>query len=104
MPTDMTAIVMVKYQFIDDYHIFTSEDVYGLYVASKNPEKAFNNVQGSIEKLIKLNDGLDIEVEPVQTYREFLREPAISHAGEAHIPHPAITQNTSRTFLVKRAA
>jgi hypothetical protein len=69
-------------------------------VASKDPEKAYNNVQGSIEKLIKLNDGLDIEVEPVQTYREFLRE----LAGEAHIPHPAIIRNASQTFLVRRAA
>ena len=68
----MKKNIIVKYRFIDGYHIFTSEDVYGLYVASKDPEKAFNNVQGSIEKLIKLNDDIDIKVEPPDFLRNLL--------------------------------
>ena len=99
MPVEPVTVIEVQYRFIDGYHVFTSEDVYGLYVASRNPEKAFGNVQASIEKLIKLNHGVDIEVEPAHTYREFLR----AVTGEPEIPHPAII-NESRDFLLRRVA
>ncbi len=99
MPVEPVATIEVQYRFIDGYHVFTSEDVYGLYVASKNPETAFGNVTASIKKLIKLNHGLDIEMSPAKTYREFLN----ALTGEPEVPHPAII-NESRKFLVRRAA
>ena len=95
MSIDETATVSVKYEFRDGYHIFTSDDVYGLYVASKDPDKAFSHVAASIEKLIKLNDGIDMQVVPTRSYREFVKH----LTGEADTAAPAVV-NASRTFLV----
>lgn len=99
MLVESVAMIEVQYRYIDGCHIFTSEDVYGLYVASKSPEKAYRDVQPSIEKLMRLNHGLDIEVTPAQTYSEFVKAPT----DEPEIPHPAII-NESRKFLLRRAA
>lgn len=97
MSVESVTTIRVQYQFIDGYHVFTSEDVYGLYVASRNPEKAFGNIQASIEQLIKLNHGINIEVAPAQTIPEFLKV----GTGGPKIPHPAII-NESRDFLLRR--
>ncbi len=72
MPTGKQATICVNYRNIDGYHVFTSEDVYGLYVASQEPEKAFNDVGPAIEKLIRLNENVDCQVEPADSFREFL--------------------------------
>ncbi len=98
MPVEPVTMIEVQYRFIDGYHVFTSEDVYGLYVASKNPEKAFNNVTASIKKLIKLNDGIDIDMWPAKTYREFVNV----LTGAPEVPHPAII-NESHKILLHRS-
>ena len=52
MPSGPQATVAVEYRFIDGYHVFTSRDVYGLYVASKDPRKAFDGVAPAIQQLL----------------------------------------------------
>lgn len=74
--------VRVDYKEQDGWHVFSSDQIYGLYVASKELETAFEDVGPTIEKLIKLNYNLDVKVHPVPPFEEFLdllgsREPSV---------------------------
>jgi hypothetical protein len=64
---DRTTTIRVTYRLIEGVHIYVSEDVYGLYVADRNPEKAYEAVAPSLEKLIRLNEGIVCRVEPTLT-------------------------------------
>jgi len=50
--------IPVCYQNIDGYHIFTSDAIFGLYIASRNAGKALNQLCPAIERLIEHNHGL----------------------------------------------
>ena len=94
--TEPVALVKVDYGFRDGWHVFSSLDVPGLYVASKDPETAFNDVAPSIEKLAKLNDDVDCTVQPFLTYAEFMQAMKTPVGEQADIPegvpHPAFLQ------------
>ncbi|MCY4463137.1 MAG: hypothetical protein OXC26_22470 [Albidovulum sp.] len=75
--------VVVKYQTRDGYHVFTSESIMGLYIASENLKDAFDDVPRVISMLMKLDYGIDCEVRLKVTYDEFIeRHPYISEARE----------------------
>src|ERR1700687_5244739 len=65
---ELAAAIRVNYRFVDGYHIYTSEDVYGLYVANRDATKAYAAVGPSLEKLIQLNEGISCRVEPGLTF------------------------------------
>jgi hypothetical protein len=88
--------IQVKYRFIDGHHVWTSDDVFGLYVANRDPRKAYEAVARSLEKLIQLNEGIACRVEPALTYSELIR--AAQHPGE-----PLTPEITSRSFLAHAA-
>ena len=46
----------IKYKCVDGIHVFTSDDVKGLYVASKDKQKALDNLPLIINDLAKLNN------------------------------------------------
>ncbi len=72
------ATVAVEYRFIDGYHVFTSRDVYGLYVASRDPRKAYDAVAPAIKQLLNVNEGVSCSVEatvPLSQFVEALRKP-----------------------------
>lgn len=50
------AAIHVNYRLIDGHHVYTSEDVYGLYVANTDAQAAYDAVGPSLERLIKLNE------------------------------------------------
>ena len=50
-------IVNIRYKCRDEWHIFTSDDLPGLYVASKDVKKAFEDVPVAVNKLIELDYG-----------------------------------------------
>jgi hypothetical protein len=64
--------ISVRYKYADGWHVFQSDDVPGLYVASPDAAAAFDDLAPSIKLLLKLNDGIDCEVTPEQPFREFL--------------------------------
>lgn len=71
----MTAATLcVEYRLIEGNHIFTSKDVKGLYVASKNAEKALNGLPGIIKKLFKYNHNIECEVQPLALLRDLVKE------------------------------
>jgi hypothetical protein len=100
MPQDRTAAtVCVEYRYMEGYHVFTSDDVYGLYVASRDAQEAFSNVAPAIKLLVKLNEEIDCVVEPAASFREFLetvRKPPSETA------HPRALR--SQSFVLRAAA
>jgi hypothetical protein len=92
----LTAAIRVNYRFIDGYHIYTSDDVYGLYVANRDPARAYAAVAPSLEKLIQLNERISCRVEPVLTFSELVRS--------ARNPElPVLHEITSRSFVARAA-
>jgi hypothetical protein len=93
---ELTAAIRVNYRFVDGYHIYTSEDVYGLYVAHRDPAQAYSAVAPSLERLIQLNEGINCRVQPVLTFSELVRS--------AHNPdQPLLQEITSRSFVARAA-
>ena len=91
-----SATIRVNYRFMDGYHVYTSEDVYGLYVANRDAQAAYEAVAPSLERLIKLNEGVVCHVEPTFTFSELMR--SAHHPGQ-----PPIHEGTSRSFVARAA-
>lgn len=91
-----TTVIRVTYRFIDGLHVYTSDDVYGLYVANRDPQRAYAAVAPSLQKLISLNEGMNCQVEPAMTWSELLR--AAHHPDQLLVP-----EITSRSFLARAA-
>ena len=95
-----TASITVKVRKQGRYHIFTSEDIYGLYVASRSLRKAYDQVAASIQALAKENYGVDCEVSPASSFSEFVQD-------QTELPRRnrrAVPSETQKQFLVRAAA
>ena len=99
MKSGGTATISVSYRNIDGYHVFTSEDVFGLYVASQDAQQAFESLAPAVELLVSKNEGITCKVEPAMSFREFV-DAQRAEAREVAIPHPAILQD--KQFLLHR--
>lgn len=71
------TLINVSHCFKHGVHVFTSADVKGLYVASKDAKNAFDGVAPSLHTLLadKLSERYkpeDITVEAITTFDEFL--------------------------------
>lgn len=64
--------VAVHYRNVDGYHLFTSQEVKGLYVGGSNLEKVFEDVSSVIEVLMLANHKVACKVTPLMTFAEFL--------------------------------
>jgi hypothetical protein len=90
-------LVEVRYKSDDGWHVFTSPNMGGLYVASRDAREAFDDVATAIKKLVKLDTGYDATVEPGVPYEEF--EACLAQRGaDPQIPHPAFIGD--RTYTV----
>ena len=61
MPSISTQ-VGVQRKAKDGWYVYTSPQLPGLYVASKDDHKAYSDVLLSIKQLMKLDHGWDVEV------------------------------------------
>jgi hypothetical protein len=50
--------LQIEYREIEGYHIFTSPDVYGLYIATKDPARAQALIAPSAAELLARNERL----------------------------------------------
>jgi len=91
---EWAAAIRVAHRFIDGYHVYTSDDVYGLYVASQDAREAYDAVAPSLQRLIELNEGITCRVEPALTYSELVR-------SVRHPDQPLIPEITSRSFVAR---
>jgi hypothetical protein len=69
-----SGVLNVQYRFIDGHHVFTSEEVDGLYVASQDPRRAYDDLSHAIKQLVLMNDHVSIELSPMLNFREFLSQ------------------------------
>lgn len=63
--------VSVTYRNLAGWHVFTADDIPGLYVASPDPIKAYNDVARSLEVLALKNDGQECRFSPEITAEQF---------------------------------
>ena len=64
--------ILATYKSVDGWHVFQADDMPGLYVASKDAAKAFNDVAQSIRTLVRLDTGVECTVTPERSVKEFL--------------------------------
>lgn len=89
--------ISVRYRFVDGYHVFTSQDVRGLYVASRDPRKAYDDVAEVLRELVARKSGADIEIVPTLTFEEWLDRRRNATMASAPIMR-------GRDFLIKAIA
>ena len=102
--------ICVEYKHVDDgseaWHVFTSEQITGLFVVSKDPETAYNDVATSIALLLRLNEGVKCRVRPELTFNEFLNAArlASSEVSGKKKKQDAPTRLSNTRYAVQMAA
>jgi len=92
------STILVDYRVVDGWHIFTSKQVRGLYVANPDQRLAYEAIGPSIEELLKLNEHVSASVRPALPFDEFLK---IAHE---HIETAKITPGTQQPFIIEKLA
>ena len=78
--------VQVMYRNIDGVHVFTSDDVRGLYVADRDLRRAYSEVADALRDLMKYQ-GVDVSYDPEMYVEDFVRFVGATDNG---VPHPAV--------------
>lgn len=71
MRAEMATVIDVHRQVRDNWYIYTSEQLPGLYLASPDDRKAYDDLPSAIRELILLDYGVDCRVVHKVEYREF---------------------------------
>ncbi len=87
-PTEAT--ILVDYEVVDGWHVFTSDQVRGLYVADPDQRAAFDAVGPTIEKLLAENERVLCVVRPAMTFEAFLDQERQEH--DMPIMKPGVPQ------------
>lgn len=69
---DVTGTIYVDYRIVSGWHVFTSEQVRGLYVAHSDQRTAYEAICPTIEKLLAENEHIDVKVRPAFAFDAFL--------------------------------
>jgi hypothetical protein len=99
----LTTSVEVRYKNIAGWHVFESEELPGLYVASPDPEKAFNDIPEAIKTLLNIASGKNFDVEMEMSYMEFMRRIGPKKRGRA-APKTSGTVLGPTRFLIQAHA
>jgi hypothetical protein len=76
--------ICAKYKSVDGWHIFDSDDLPGLYVASRDAATAYKDVAPAIVTLIELDEGIKVEARAELSLSEFL-ESVKGEVPEQHL-------------------
>jgi len=71
MATEQVTTVSVQYRNQDGWHVFTSNDMAGLYVASLDARSAYEDVPVAVKRLIELDFKCICEVTRPQSFDTF---------------------------------
>jgi len=74
-------VICVKYRKLNDYHVFTSDEVNGLYVCSKNPEQAVGDICDAVELLKWINEQVHCKVQLTQAFFDFIERERETNDG-----------------------
>lgn len=69
---DVTGTIYVDYRIVGGWHVFTSEQVRGLYIAHSDQQTAYEAICPTIEKLLAENEHIDVKVRPAVAFDAFL--------------------------------
>ena len=97
MPIKKAVTIRVEYSNRDGYHVFSSSQLQGMFVASRDAEAAYADVADVIQTLLRENHGIGGAVEPAVPFDEF-----INTTEPVEISHPAILQ--SQDFVLREVA
>ena len=81
MKNKTIAFIKIQYSFTQGRHVFTSDDIDGLLVVSEDAETAYRDLAPSIKKLLKMKEGIECEIEPAMSFKEF-----VSHSTHDDLP------------------
>ena len=70
--TEFKTSIETTYKSVDGWHVFMSDELPGLYVASRDLDAAYRDVAPSIQALLKLDEGVDCTVSPEVSLAVFL--------------------------------
>lgn len=92
----MSGTVRVSYRNVDGVHVFTSEDVRGFYVASKDLQEAYECVPEGLKVIYKENRGSIATFEPAMSFEDFRK--FLGGVDGNDIPHPAVIEARGVAF------
>lgn len=96
---DTSTSIQVKYRhMLDGWHVFTSDELPGLYVASKDAELAYHDVATAIEKLLLLDEGIKCKTRLEVPFGQFL-----GMLRQAQKPHRAFVTDQRYTVFAEAA-
>ena len=93
----VSAEIRVRYRERDKWHVFTCEELPGLFVASKDRKLDFSDLPDAIRMLLKLDFKRDYVVSHKLTYEEFVQRDWLSRRAQS-------TVNTRTEQLVSNEA
>lgn len=70
--TGAKTSVAISYRNESGWHVFVSDDLPGLYVASQDLSTAYEDVARSIQELFWLDEGIECHVAPELPLSDFL--------------------------------
>ncbi len=82
------STIPIRYHRVEDHHVFTSDELYGLYVASTDLKTAFDNIAPSVEALMELNHRKKVSVELAISFHEFVEDNGLSEPWERAPQNP----------------
>lgn len=94
---DAPIVIAIKYRKLMDYHVFTSDEVAGLHVSSKNPETAVGEICEAVVLLKWLNEQIDCTVELTQDFYDFIQRERVANNGN-------VCTKNEFPLILKRAA
>lgn len=74
------SIAYIQYKNIDGCHVFTSEQIEGLFIATPDSVKALSQLVPTIKTILKLQSNSDYEIELGEEFNLF--EP--THCGDVN--------------------
>lgn len=69
----------------DGWYVYTCDTLPGLYVASQDDKKAFNDLPKAIQMLIKLDVGIDCVVSMKVDYQQLVRMAKLTERAQAAV-------------------
>ena len=99
----MVASVCARYKNVEGWHVFQSDELPGLYVASRDAERAFHDVALSIQTLVRLDEGIDCTVVPEKSFQEFVAS-LKEHAMDGPAANDPVVLSSKRYVLTSAAA
>jgi hypothetical protein len=81
MNPEMATVIDVRREVRDSWFIYTSDQLPGLYLASPDDRKAYEDLPAAIRELILLESGVECRVMPRVEYREFQKMLQLANHG-----------------------